>query len=125
MTKEHEGELVPEVSDELVKSGEFIRVLKRNNKQIRDDRALQISEDVYLLFKRKVEDIQMKVTRLKRELEIMLDLSPENAFNLMPAKDFDVDKFIQLQVSIGIEIRNEEIRLEIAQKRYKYLFGGE
>ena len=35
--------------------GIFVASLKRNNKQIRDDRALAIAEDAELLFKREVE----------------------------------------------------------------------
>ena len=99
--------------------------LKRNNKKIRDDRAIAISEDVHLLFKRTVEDIEMKITRLKRERENMLDLSPDNAMSLVPAKEFDTEAFVRQDITLGVEIRNEEIKLEITSKRYKYLFGGE
>ena len=109
----------------LEMQGAFIETLKRNNRKIRDDRALAISEDVHLIFRRSVEDIEMKITRLKRERENMLDLSPDNAMSLVPAKDFDTDAFVRQDISLGIEIRNEEIRLEIAERRYKYLFGGE
>jgi hypothetical protein len=105
--------------------GAFLDSLKRNNRKIRDDRAIAISEDVHLLFKRTVEDIEMKITRLKRERENMLDLSPDNAMSLVPAKEFDTDAFVRQDITLGIEIRNEEIKLEIAQRRYKYLFGGE
>ena len=109
----------------LEMQGAFIETLKRNNRKIRDDRAIAISEDVHLIFKRTVEDVEMKITRLKRERENMLDLSPDNAMSLVPAKDFDTDAFVRQDISLGIEIRNEEIKLEIAERRYKYLFGGE
>ena len=43
------------VANEL--GGAFYGSLKRNNKQIRDDRALAIAEDTELVYKRKIEDL--------------------------------------------------------------------
>ena len=54
----------------------------------------------------------------------MLDLSPDHALSLKLAEDFDAQEFTEKDISIGVQIRNEEIRLEIATKRYNYLFGG-
>jgi hypothetical protein len=104
--------------------GAFIESLKRNNKQIRTDRAEAIGEDVELLFKRTVEDIEMRITRMKRERENMLDLSPENAQSLVLASDFDAEAFVNKDIALGVKIRNEEIKLEIAKKRFNYLFIG-
>lgn len=42
---------------ETINNGAFIESLKRNNRQIREDRALNISEDAELLYKRKIEDL--------------------------------------------------------------------
>ena len=113
-----------EKKDEEVKEGgAFIGSLKRNNKKIRDDRAIAISEDTGLLFKRKVEDLRISITRMKRERENMLDLSPTDAMSLVLASDFDSEAFVAKDVELGVKIRNEEIKLEIAEKRYNYLFG--
>lgn len=109
----------------LSPTGAFLESLKRNNRKIREDRALAISEDVHLLFKRMVEDIQMRITRMKRERENMLDLSPTDAQSLVLASDFNAEIFVQTDIDLGVKIRNEEIKLEIAQRRYKYLFGGD
>lgn len=105
--------------------GKFIESLKRNNKQIRDDRAQAIGEDTELKFKRKVEDIEMRIRQMRREQENMLDLSPTNAQSLVLASDFDADSYVEKDIELGVKIRNEEIRLEIARKRYTYLFEGE
>jgi len=105
--------------------GAFIESLKRNNRQIRADRAEAIGEDVELLFKRTVEDIEMRITRMKRERENMLDLSPENAQSLVLASDVDAEAFVSKDIDLGVKIRNEEIKLEIANKRFNYLFKGE
>lgn len=105
--------------------GAFISSLKRNNKQIRDDRASAIEDVAQLKYKRKVEDIQMSIKDMKRERDNMLDLSPTNAQSLIIASDFDADSYISKDLELGVKIRNEEIRLEISTKRYEFLFGGQ
>jgi hypothetical protein len=105
-------------------SGRFIDSLKRSNKQIRDDRAAAIAESAQMHYRRAVEDLEMQLRRLRRDRENRLDMSPTNADSLILGKDFDAPRFTQEDVAIGVEIRNIEIKLEIAQKRYQELFGG-
>ena len=50
--------------------GRFAEMLKRNNKQIRDDRAEAISEDCLVIFRRRVEDIQLNIK--KKEIIYLL-----------------------------------------------------
>jgi hypothetical protein len=106
------------------KEGAFSSSLKRNNKEIRNDRATAISEDTEVVYNRKIEDIELSIKRMRREQENMLDLSPTNAMSLMLANDFDCNKFTEKDVELGVKIRNAEITLEIATKRFEYLFGG-
>ena len=80
--------------EEVKKDGAFIASLKRNNKQIREDRAAAIGEDTQLLYKRKIEDLQVTIRRMERELENMLDLSPTNATSLVLASDFDSASYV-------------------------------
>lgn len=105
--------------------GAFLTSLKRNNKQIRDDRAIAIGETAELLYKRKVEDLDVAIKRMKRDQENMLDLSPTNSMSLVVASDFKADEYVIKDLALGIDIRNAEIELDIAKKRYTYLFGGE
>lgn len=105
-------------------SGAFIVALKRNNKQIRDDRAEAIVEDAQLVYKRKVEDLEMSIKQMKRDQENMLDLSPTHADSLVLASDFDAVNYSSKDVELGVKIRNAEITLEIAQNRYNKLFVG-
>ena len=114
-----EGELVK--ADNL---SSFMDYLVRNNKQIRADRAEVIAEDTEIIFKRTIEDIELRIKKLRRERENMLDLSPDHALSLKLAENFSATEFVNKDLIIGVEIRNEEIRLEIAKKRYNYLFGG-
>jgi hypothetical protein len=104
--------------------GAFFSSLKRNNRQIRDDRATAIAEDTELVYKRKIEDLELCIKKMKREQDNMLDLSPTNAQSLILASDFDSSQYVEKDIDLGIKIRNTEITLEIARKRYQYLFGG-
>jgi hypothetical protein len=104
--------------------GAFVNSLKRNNKKIREDRAIQIAETAELHYKREYEDLGLQIKNLKRERESMLDLSPENKDSLILASDFDPKAFANKDVELGVRIRNLEIRYTIAKERYEYLFGG-
>jgi len=104
--------------------GAFIESLKRNNKQIRDDRAQAIGEDAQIIYKREIEDLDLAIKRMKRDQENMLDLSPETAMSLKLASDFNAKEYVAKDVALSVEIRNSEIKLELARKRYAYLFGG-
>lgn len=119
-----------EVRDEVrdaaavgVSDGAFIASLKRNNSKIRADRAQAIGEDAQLLYKRAIEDLQVTIRRMERDQDNMLDLSPENSMSLKLASDFDATAYVEKDVELGVKIRNSEIKLEIAKKRYTYLFG--
>ncbi len=104
--------------------GAFITSLTRNNKQIKTDRAVAIGEDAEMIFKRTVEDIETKLKRMRRDRENMLDLSPGDKMSLTLASDFDATDFVQRDLKLGVDIRNEEIKLAIAKERYNYLFGN-
>ena len=102
--------------------GAFVGSLVRNNKKIREDRAIAIAEAAQMLYKREVEDTELKIKQLKREREQMLDLSPTTAESLVLASDFDAKDFVKKDIELGVKIRNLEITLEIASKRYTHLF---
>lgn len=105
--------------------GAFITSLRRNFKQIREDRAEAIDEDVQLLYKRKVEDLRVSIKRMERERDNMYDITPANTTSLVFPSDFDSDDYVNKDIELGVKIRNEKIRLEIAGERYRFLFGTE
>jgi len=119
-----EGTMTVE-NKEVAAGGAFLSSLKRNNAQIRGDRALAISEDAEMIYKREVEDLELQIKKMKREQESMLDLSPENAMTLKLASDFDAKAYVVKDQELSIKIHNAEIALELSQKRYEYLFGAE
>jgi len=102
--------------------GAFVGSLIRNNKQIKEDRATAIAEDVEILFKREVEDLELQIKKTRRDRESLLDLSPTNATSLILASDFNSKNFIAKYLELGLTIRNLGIRLEIATEGYNYLF---
>ena len=104
--------------------GLFRGSLKRNNKQIREDRADSIAEDAQLGYQRRIQDMQMEQKRLIRKRNNMLDLSPTNADSLMLGEDFNSTKFVEDDIEIGVQLRNLGIKLEIATARYEELFGS-
>ncbi len=103
--------------------GAFVDSLKRNNRKIREDRAIQIAETTEMIYKRKVEDIELLIKQLRRDRDNMLDLSPTTADSLVLASDFDARAFVDKELSIGVQIRNLEIQLDIAKTRYEFLFN--
>lgn len=115
-----EGETFTPELDQM--KGAFVESLKRNNKKIREDRAVAIAEDAQLIYKREVEDLEIQIKQVKRERDAMLDLSPTNADSLVLASDFNSKSFVAKDIELGVKIRNLEIRLEIAKTRYAELF---
>lgn len=105
-------------------NGGFVTSLKRNNKKIREDRALAIAEDTYLFYKRKVEDLETYIRKMRREQDYMLDLSPHDATSLILAADFNAEDFVKKDLELGVKIKNAEIKLEVAKERFVFLFGG-
>ena len=112
----------PNVPDTI--KGAFAASLTRRNTQIRNDRAIAITEGVELVYKRLVEDLQIELKQLRRDQESALDLSPEVAISLKPAIDINFKQFVETDMKVSLSIRNVEIRLDIARRRYEHLFGG-
>jgi len=108
---------------EVTPSGAFIDSLKRTNKSIKSDRAISISEEAEMAYERYIQDIRMGIKRLKRERTNMLDMSPDNTQSLILAKNFDSKTFVERDLGIAVSLRNEEIRLSLAEKSFEYLFG--
>jgi len=115
---------VPENKTEEMQ-GAFISSLKRNNKQIRSDRATAIAEDAQIMYRRQVEDLDVRLKRMKRDRENMLDLSPSDSISLKLASDFNSAEYVEKDIQLGVDIRNTEIKRDIARAQYEYLFGVE
>jgi hypothetical protein len=104
--------------------GEFYESLTRNNKKIRQDRAISIAEDALLMFKRGVEDTEVRIKKMRAEQKGLLDLSPTSADSLVLASDFNGENFYKEYMRLSREIYKEEINLKLAKDAYNQLFGG-
>ena len=112
-----------EENKELVQ-GALYQSLQRTNAQIRQERGDAIAEDLEMTYKREVEDVEMKLKRLKRKQVNMFDFSPTNAQSLVMAKELDSQEIKDQDLAIALDIRNTEIKLELAKARYEHLFGA-
>ena len=106
-------------------NGTFKTDLQRNFKQIKESRAESVSEDVEIIYKRKIEDLCHDIRNIERDREnIMLDLSPSNVTSaLVVPSDFNAEKFLEKDIQLGIRKREAEIKLDIVARRYEELFG--
>ena len=111
------------VQESPVVEGALYQSLRRNNKEIRQDRADTIAEDLEMAFSRGVQDLEMKLKRLIRERDAMYDFSPTNSQSLVMAKEVHGDEIIIKDYQLSIQIRQVEIELDIAKNRYTHLFG--
>ncbi len=100
----------------------FIDSLKRNNEQIRLDRAESIADSAELLYRRTVEDIELKIRSVEREQNACIDISPLNTHSLT-FNEFDPKEFVQKDIEYSLMIRNLKIQLEVTKERYYNLFG--
>lgn len=110
-------EVMPEID------GAFVQSLKRNNKQVKQDRAQGIAEDTQMVYKRRIEDLELSIKRMRRKQTDMIDLSSDNALSTKPAQDFDPVLYVTEDVQLATQIRESEILLGIAKERYGFLFG--
>jgi D-aminopeptidase len=103
--------------------GKFVDNLKRNFKQIREDRAASIAEAAQVKFRRTVEDLELEIKKFEREQANMIDLSPGTTTSTVPAADFDEDIFIERYLDLAVKMRTLKIKLDLARESYDYLFG--
>lgn len=108
---------------EEVKGGFLNESLSRSNRQIRQERGDAIAEDLQIMYKRKVEDIDMDITRAVRDQKLAFDFSPTNSQSLVMAKDVKSVDILEADVATSVKIRELKIRLNIAKDRYNFLFG--
>lgn len=97
--------------------------LKRNNSQIRKDRADELTRKTFMKFKRKIEDLDDDLYTMLTRRENMLDLSPANAQSLVPAVNFDADAYLEEDIALSKNIREKSIIANMTRRRCNYLFG--
>jgi hypothetical protein len=104
--------------------GALAASLLRNSSKIKEDRALAIVRTAEKYFRRKVEDIQDRITNSITERDNLLDLSPTDINSLVLATDFKADQFYDSVRRITLAIREAKVELEEMQAQYENLFGA-
>lgn len=97
--------------------------LQRNNKQIRQDRAEALAEDLETPARRACEDLWSDLRKLKRDRQAMYDFSPSNTQSLVLAKEVDGRSVWKEDMELSKKIFNTEIEFKIACERYLELYG--
>lgn len=105
-------------------TGFIAQSLGRSNKQIRAERGDAAQEDLEMVYKREVEDWQVKVKRLTRKRMNGFDFSPTNTQSLVMGKDLDADDIKEKDLALAQEIYNATIKLRLAIQSYNFLFGA-
>lgn len=108
--------------DKKFMNGKFGSMLKRNNKQLREDRGARIISATEKYYRRTIEDMEEKIANLKMDRENLLDINPSNTQTIINPSDFDSNAFVQKDIEIGKTIYNMEKVLEITRERYNDLF---
>jgi hypothetical protein len=98
-------------------------ILKRNNREIKQDQALNISEDISVFYKRRIEDIKLSIRRMERARTALLDIAPTTTTSLVIGPNFDAEGYVRDDEKLTLDIRLEKIKLEEAEARFKELFG--
>jgi hypothetical protein len=97
--------------------------LDRNSKQIRSDRARQIADTAKLRFRRKIEDMTMKLIEFQNNQDAILDMSPDNTHSIISATNFDADVFVTTTSKLAHDIFLTEQALNVLKIEYQRLFG--
>ena len=106
-------------------SGKFIDSLRLSSKGIRDSRAAALYEAAEIAYRRRLEDLELALSSLRREREDLVDLHGDSALSLRPGKDFDAHAFAGKDLDLGYSIREKEVQLEVARRQYAELFTAQ
>lgn len=107
-------------------TGKFKETVTGTFKQIREQRAQGLVEDVELEYKRRIEDLCREVKQYDRASDsLLLDLCPGNVTTLQVVpSEFKPSVYLEKDLQIHLNKRNALIKLEIAVDRYEFLFGA-
>lgn len=108
------------------KNGVFLSNLTKNFKQIKQDRAESVTEDVETEYRRHIEDLCKAVRDKDRALSnLFLSMAPTTAFeNTVVPANFDANAFMMQEQKICLEKKALIETLEAMLDRYEYHFGA-
>ena len=103
----------------------FQKNLSRTGDTIIKDRAESISKLAEMSQDSLVKNLQKQRIELEMKQQELLDMSPDNRYDLKPGKNFKADDWTQEYHSVSIRLINNEVELGVAKKNLKELFTTE
>lgn len=106
-------------------TGLFEDSLKRNFKQIREDRASIMTRSSLSVYKGKIDKLYLDLDKLEIDRNNLLDFAGDSTTRIVSLEQFDADVFCSKDEEITLKMRELRIRIEELTQRYKALFGRE
>lgn len=116
------GNVEDEIRAKTQTGGAFASSLQRTNKQIRAERARQISSSAERTFRRYIEDVEEALESKILEKDAMLDMSPNNTQSILRSDEVNTTEFVARYSKLSLEIRDLKIKRQEAKKDYDFLF---
>ena len=110
---------------EVQNPGLFDQSLKRNFKQIREDRADLMKKSTRALYKREIDDLYTELDTLEVDRNNLLDFAGDSTTRIISPSDFDAKNFIGKDKQLTMRAREIRIQIEEFTERFKSLFGAE
>lgn len=111
------------VNQDAAGPGLFDQSLKRNFKQIREDRADLMKKSTRALYKREIDDLYTELDTLEVDRNNLLDFAGDSTTHVLNPSDFDAKNFISRDKSLTMKAREISIQIEEYTKRFNSLFG--
>ena len=116
--------VVSDVSAIFEGTGQLVNSIKRNNKEVLTDRAKIIVQNLYIKYKREIEDIQIAISLIDSKQAAHLDFSPKDTVSLELPNNIDIDCWISEDIKFEFDRRELTIKLQLASNRFNTLFSG-
>lgn len=101
----------------------FHSILSRTGDKVLKDRAENIAKLAEMAHDSLVKRLEKERIELEFKQKELLDMSPDNRYDLKVGKDFKADQWVLDYHGISIGLIENEIALEIAKKNATELFG--
>ena len=111
------------VEKSIIGNGLFDLSLKRNFKQIREDRAELMTKSTKSLYKREIDDLYTELETLEVDQNNLLDFAGSSTTRIIQASDFDAKSFISKDKELTLKARELRIQIEEYSVRFEKLFG--
>jgi hypothetical protein len=115
--------ILKSVIDNSANGGNLSSNLLRNNSKIRQDRALELTDDAKFDYRQMIINKARSIKKLLNGMRASIDLSPTSTQTLGPTKDFDTEQFAKDDSANAIAVRVIMQEVRVMRLRFAVLFG--